>query len=112
MKKRTIVLIAGALLAAGGAAAIAGVGEKRGRFGHGRCFDPVAAAFPQSGDDRGLCPHRRERLAIRESDHPADASSTIRLRMRIRCGVVEPRAQRTSSSLSSGATTTAPPRLM
>lgn len=35
MKKRTIVLIAGALIAAGGAAAIAGVGENRGRFGHG-----------------------------------------------------------------------------
>lgn len=35
MRKRTIVLIAGVLVVAGGAAAIAGIGDKRGRFGHG-----------------------------------------------------------------------------
>ena len=35
MKKRTMVIMAGVLVLAGGAAAIAAVGEKRGRFGHG-----------------------------------------------------------------------------
>src|SRR5690606_8089797 len=35
MKKKTMILIAGVLIAAGGAAAVAGVGEKRARFGHG-----------------------------------------------------------------------------
>lgn len=43
MRKRTIVLIAGVLIAAGGAAAIAGVGEKRGRFGHGPGMGPMFA---------------------------------------------------------------------
>ncbi len=35
MKKRTMVIMAGVLVVAGGAAAVAAVGEKRGRFGHG-----------------------------------------------------------------------------
>lgn len=43
MKKKTILLIAGVLIAAGGAAAVAGVGEKRGRFGHGPGMGPMFA---------------------------------------------------------------------
>ena len=43
MKTKTIVLIAGVLIVAGGAAAVAGVGEKRGRFGQGPSMGAMLA---------------------------------------------------------------------
>ncbi len=49
MRKKTIVLIAGVLVAAGGAAAIAGVGERHGRFGHGPGVGPHLAHFGGHG---------------------------------------------------------------
>lgn len=49
MRKKTIVLIAGVLIAAGGAAAIAGVGEKRSRIGHGPGMGPMLAHMGHMG---------------------------------------------------------------
>lgn len=51
MKKKTMVLITGALIAAGGAAAMASVGERHGRFGHG---PGMSHAFAHFGGGHGF----------------------------------------------------------
>ena len=59
MKKKTVMIIAGVLMVAGGDAAIAAVGEKRGRFGHhggphgmSQMMGPMGMGFGMGG--RGL----------------------------------------------------------
>jgi len=54
MNKKTMVLIAGVLIAAGGAAAVAGVGEKRGRFGHGPSMGAMFAHMGGPAFGRGM----------------------------------------------------------
>lgn len=54
MNKKTIVLIAGVLIAAGGAAAVAGVGEKRGRFDHGPSMGAMFAHMGGPEFGRGM----------------------------------------------------------
>lgn len=54
MKKKTIILIAGALIAAGGAAAVAGAGEHRARFGHGHGMGMFASMGAHGFGFRGL----------------------------------------------------------
>ena len=60
MRKKSIVLIAGALIAAGGAAAFAGVGEKRGRFSDGPGMGPMLAHM--GGHGFGFGGFKGERL--------------------------------------------------
>ena len=54
MNKKAMVLITGVLIAAGGAAAVAGVGEKRGRFGHEPSVSAMFARMGGPGFGRGM----------------------------------------------------------
>src|SRR5690606_7307913 len=65
MKKKTMVLIAGVLIAAGGAAAVAGVGEKRSRFGHGPGMGPMFANMGGPGFGFG----RVGRMKVLDADN-------------------------------------------
>ncbi|MCL4766418.1 MAG: EF-hand domain-containing protein [Hyphomicrobiaceae bacterium] len=74
MRKRTMVIIAGLLVAAGGAAAIAAVGEKRGGFGHGPGMGPM---FGEMGGGHGFGWHGRAAGWLKGLDANGDGAINL-----------------------------------
>jgi len=78
MRKRTIVLIAGVLIAAGGAAAVAGISENRGRFGHGPGMGPMFAHMGgHMGGGHGFGFHGRAGMGLKALDTNNDGVITL-----------------------------------
>jgi len=79
MRKKTFVLIAGVLIAAGGAAAVAGIGEKRGHFGHGPGMGGLGMG-PMSahmGGGHGFGFHGRSGMGLKQLDSNNDGVVTL-----------------------------------
>lgn len=79
MRKKTIFIIAGVLIAAGGAAAVAGIGENRGRFGHGPGMGGpgMGPMFAHMGGGHGFGFHGRGGMGLKQLDANNDGVITL-----------------------------------